>query len=78
LKFRFWNDAVVAAAWSKETPKEHKPLIVYAASKVEGEREAWKCVKENQPGFIFNTILPNMNVRAVVHIDGVKAALTQT
>jgi len=36
---------------------------VYAASKTEGEREAWNWVKKTQPGFVLNTVLPNMNVR---------------
>jgi nucleoside-diphosphate-sugar epimerase len=57
-----WNDAAVEAAWSKDTPAEQKPYNVYAASKTESERAAWKWFKERKPGFAFNTILPNMNV----------------
>jgi nucleoside-diphosphate-sugar epimerase len=54
----------VATAWSRHTPPD--PVMVYAASKTEGERTAWKWVKENQPGFVFNTVLPNWLVNALL------------
>lgn len=57
-----WNDAAVEAAWSSETPQESRGFQVYAASKVQGEKEAWKWVEENKPGFTFNTVLPPFNV----------------
>lgn len=53
-----WNDSAVKAAWSPRS----NGYIVYAASKVEGEREAWKWVEKNKPGFVFNSILPGTNV----------------
>lgn len=56
------------AAWDEATPAENKPFHVYAASKTEGERAAWKWVKENQPGFTFNSVLPNLGVRQM-HIE---------
>lgn len=34
---------------------------VHAASKVLGEQAAWKFVQDEKPGFVLNTILPNMN-----------------
>ncbi|CAH0040459.1 unnamed protein product [Clonostachys rhizophaga] len=52
-----WNDAAVAAAWSEHTPPG--PVTVYAASKTEGERAAWKWVEESRPGIVFNAVLPN-------------------
>jgi hypothetical protein len=58
-----WNEATVKAAWDPNTPAELKPPSVYGASKTEGERAAWKWIKENKPGFVFNAILPNFNVR---------------
>lgn len=57
-----WNDFAVKAAWSKDTPEDQKPFLVYAASKTEGERAAWKWVKEERRGFNLNTVLPNMSV----------------
>jgi hypothetical protein len=39
------------------------PAFVYAASKTEAERQAWQWVAENKPSFVFNTVLPNVNVR---------------
>jgi hypothetical protein len=59
-----WNNESIEAATSETAPAEQMPYIVYAASKAEGERQAWKWVQENGPGFKFNTVLPNMNVSA--------------
>ncbi|KAK4139575.1 cinnamoyl-CoA reductase [Dichotomopilus funicola] len=39
------------AAWSDSTPPEAKGFSNYAASKTEGEREAWKWIKKNKPGW---------------------------
>ena len=52
----------MTAAWSDETPEPSKGYFVYAAAKTEGERAAWKWNEEANPGFVFNTILPNTNV----------------
>lgn len=52
----------MAAAWDETTPAEIKGYIVYAASKVEAERAAWKFVEAQKPGFVLNTIIPNFNV----------------
>jgi hypothetical protein len=41
---------------------EMRPFAVYAASKVEGEKAAWKWVQTKQPGFVLNTVLPSFNV----------------
>lgn len=67
-----WNDSAVAAAWNKDTPAEKKSMAVYSASKTEGERAAWKWVKENQPGFTFNAVLPNLNVRMIPHSNSLR------
>lgn len=49
-------------AYSKDIPEEERPFTVYAASKTEGERAAWKFVTENNPSFTLNTVLPNVTV----------------
>ncbi|KMU82206.1 aldehyde reductase II, partial [Coccidioides immitis H538.4] len=56
-----WNDEAVKAAWDENSPAELMPMIVYGASKAEGERAAWNWVKENKPNFSFNSVLPNVN-----------------
>lgn len=58
-----YDDTAVKLAWDDSTPANTKPLLVYAASKTEAERESWKWMQENKPGFVFNTILPSFNVR---------------
>ncbi|KFX88787.1 hypothetical protein V490_07397 [Pseudogymnoascus sp. VKM F-3557] len=51
-----WNDAAIKAAWDENTPADSKALMIYAASKTEGERAAFNWVKKNKPGFVFNSI----------------------
>ncbi|KAH8698927.1 cinnamoyl-CoA reductase [Talaromyces proteolyticus] len=62
-----WNDAAVKAAWDENTPANAKPLAVYAASKTEGERAAWKWVENKKPYFVFNTVLPNYTLGTILH-----------
>ncbi|KIW66542.1 hypothetical protein PV04_05866 [Phialophora macrospora] len=61
-----WNEAAVEAAWSSDTPPDARGFLVYAASKVQGGKEAWKWVEENKPGFAFNTVLPPFNVGTIL------------
>ncbi|KAK2805861.1 hypothetical protein FQN51_008635 [Onygenales sp. PD_10] len=65
-----WNEKVVRAAWAPP-PYEglQRRLDVYAASKTQGEKAAWKWVIEQQPGFVLNTVLPNVNVGAMVSVE---------
>ncbi|EGE80807.1 aldehyde reductase II [Blastomyces dermatitidis ATCC 18188] len=62
-----WNDEIVHAAWAPP-PYEgwQRRHNVYAASKTEGEKVAWKWMRENQPGFVLNTVLPNANFGEVL------------
>ncbi|KAH8900824.1 NAD(P)-binding protein [Thozetella sp. PMI_491] len=61
-----WNDEAVRLAWSDSAPEEQKGYVVYAASKTEGERAAWKWVSEEKPDFVLNTVLPNCNVGRIL------------
>jgi hypothetical protein len=36
--------------------------MLHCASKTEAERTAWKFMEEKRPGFVLNTILPDVNV----------------
>ncbi|KAH8799742.1 hypothetical protein F5884DRAFT_847965 [Xylogone sp. PMI_703] len=56
-----WNFESIQAAWNNGVPPEQMPFTVYAASKTEAERWAWKWVKDNQPTFTFNVVLPSLN-----------------
>ncbi|KAJ5762070.1 NAD(P)-binding protein [Penicillium nucicola] len=62
-----WNEVSVKAAWDSSTPAETKGYHVYAAAKVEQERSAWEWVKEQQPNFEFNVVLPNNNYGRILH-----------
>ncbi|CRG91954.1 Aldehyde reductase 2 [Talaromyces islandicus] len=62
-----WNESAVKVAWDTaiSDPSVKSPNV-YAASKVESEKAAWKWVAENQPTFTFNTVLPNLNVGKIL------------
>lgn len=57
-----WNDEAIKQAYNPDAPEQMKGLFVYAASKAEGEKAAWKWVEKNKPGFQFNTVLPDFTV----------------
>ncbi|KAL2194438.1 hypothetical protein P885DRAFT_42573 [Corynascus similis CBS 632.67] len=50
-----WNDGVSQAAWAPPPYQAERGFAVYAASKMEAEREAWKWYREHKPHFVFNT-----------------------
>ncbi|KAH8693752.1 hypothetical protein BGW36DRAFT_383640 [Talaromyces proteolyticus] len=64
-----YNDSAVKSAWDDNTAPELKPFYNYAASKTESERESWKWVNENKPGFIFNSVLPGFNMGTILHSE---------
>ncbi|KAL8991716.1 MAG: hypothetical protein Q9169_007718, partial [Polycauliona sp. 2 TL-2023] len=61
-----WNDAAVAKAWDPPPYNPDRAFTVYAASKTEAERECWKYVREQKPGFVLNAVLPNLNMGAIL------------
>ncbi|KAJ5281546.1 hypothetical protein N7478_006918 [Penicillium angulare] len=62
-----WNYGAVNAAWEIHTPVENKHWMVYAASKTEVERAAWKWMKEYSPSFVLNSVLPDTNIGPILH-----------
>ena len=56
-----WNDEDVEKAWRPPPYEQERAWAVYGASKTQAEQEIWKFVKEHKPGFVLNTVLPNMN-----------------
>ncbi|KAF0324080.1 aldehyde reductase ii [Colletotrichum asianum] len=62
-----YNERAIKAAWDSNTPAHRMPFMVYAASKAEGEKAAWKWVEEHKPGYVFNTILPNFTSGEIMH-----------
>jgi nucleoside-diphosphate-sugar epimerase len=65
-----WNETAVQAAWAPP-PYEglQRRLDVYSASKTQGEQAAWKFMKDNKPGFVLNTILPNANMGNILSVE---------
>ncbi|KAI8312030.1 Aldehyde reductase 2 [Colletotrichum sp. SAR11_59] len=62
-----YNERAIKAAWDPNTPAHRMPFMVYAASKAEGEKAAWKWLEEHKPGYVFNTILPNFTSGEIMH-----------
>lgn len=62
-----WNEAASKLAWAPAPYTPDRALPVYAASKVEAERAAWKFVEEDKPGFEFSTVLPAGNFGPALH-----------
>ncbi|KAL1618927.1 hypothetical protein SLS56_010344 [Neofusicoccum ribis] len=56
-----WNELAIEDAYREPPYEPERAYPVYAASKTLAEKEAWKFVQENKPGFILNTVLPNIN-----------------
>lgn len=58
-----WNEEAIKDAWAPPPYEgEQRKLDVYSASKTEGEKAAWKFMRDNKPGFVLNTVLPNCNM----------------
>lgn len=69
-----WNETALKAAHEPFTPTEQTDMAtyvgrgmnVYAARKLATERAGFDFVKEKQPGFTFNTVVPNLNIGTIV------------
>jgi len=51
-----FNDSALEQAKIAEEPRQ-KGMLIYAAMKSETEKEMWKWVKENKPGFVMNSVV---------------------
>ncbi|KUJ16771.1 NAD(P)-binding protein [Mollisia scopiformis] len=61
-----WNDVQVKEAWAPPPYEPERAFVVYSASKTEGEQALWKFVKDQKPGFVTNSILPNLNLGKIL------------
>ncbi|KAI8937046.1 hypothetical protein NX059_006265 [Plenodomus lindquistii] len=59
-----YNEAAIEAV--TKDPTMQNGLHIYAALKTATEKAAWKWVEENNPSFVFNTVLPNANFGSVL------------
>lgn len=57
-----YNEEMVKLAWDPTFEHPAKKFFVYAAAKAQSEQAAWKYVKEQNPSFNLNTVLPNCNL----------------
>ncbi|PQE31223.1 aldehyde reductase ii protein [Rutstroemia sp. NJR-2017a WRK4] len=56
-----WNEEDVKAAHAPPPYEPSRAWAVYGASKTEAEQALWKFVKEKNPGFVANAVLPDTN-----------------
>ncbi|KNG50440.1 aldehyde reductase ii [Stemphylium lycopersici] len=61
-----WNDDILEEAWAPPPYESSRAYAVYAASKVVCERAGWDFVRDEKPGFTFNTVLPNYTTGIVL------------
>ncbi|KAL9109853.1 MAG: hypothetical protein Q9227_005556 [Pyrenula ochraceoflavens] len=62
-----WNTSAIEDAWAPP-PYEgsERSWAAYSASKTQAEQEVWKFVKEQNPHFTANCVLPNSNLGAIL------------
>ena len=56
-----WNTEDIEQAWKPPPYESDRIWAVYGASKTQAEQSVWEYVKERNPSFTVNTILPNAN-----------------
>jgi nucleoside-diphosphate-sugar epimerase len=64
-----WNEEAIKEAWAPPPYQPERRLAVYAASKVEAEQSIWKFVKDQNPHFVVNTVIPDHNLGLVLDKD---------
>lgn len=68
-----FNDEAVEVAWRQKGEsigESPNGMVVYAASKTEGEKAFWRFIREEKPGFVGNSILPYFNIGTVIKGQG--------
>ena len=65
-----WCQEALDEAWKPPPYTPERAFFTYAASKVAGEKALWDFVKENEPGFIANAVLPSFNAGRILTSGG--------
>jgi len=55
-----WNEAALDIAWAPPPYGPERAIPVYMASKVAAEREVWRFVRDERPGFVVNVVSPQV------------------
>ncbi|KAF2828748.1 NAD(P)-binding protein [Ophiobolus disseminans] len=56
-----YNEEYISLAWDPAFTHPAKYFFVYGAAKAQAEKAAWQFVKDENPHYVLNTILPNAN-----------------
>lgn len=65
-----WARDAIKRAWAPPPYTAERAGDVYAASKAEAEMAMWEFVKTEKPGFVVNSILPNVNMGRILSSPG--------
>lgn len=49
-----WNETAIRQAWAPPPYDQSRGFIVYAASKAQSEKDAWKWYEDHNPQFVLN------------------------
>jgi len=60
-----WNEQAIRDAYATDTPASNG-MSIFMAGKTIAEKESWKFVRERQPHFTFNTVLPETTFGAIL------------
>ncbi|RDW71742.1 hypothetical protein BP5796_07776 [Coleophoma crateriformis] len=68
-----WDEEAIAMAYDLPDgiPESFKGYIVLAASRTEAEKAAWKFMKEHNPGFVFNAVLPDTTLGKILDPENI-------
>ena len=61
-----WNEEDFEEAWKDPPYTPDRAWAVYGASKMQAEQAIWKFVKERKPGFVVNTVLPDVTMGEIL------------
>lgn len=64
-----YNTRAVEQAWAPPPYGPDRIMPVYAASKVQQEKEVWRFVEEQKPHFVVNTVLPDFVNGKILNVE---------
>jgi nucleoside-diphosphate-sugar epimerase len=62
-----WNEGAVERAWAPPPYLPERGVDTYSASKVQAEKEFFRYLREENPQFVGNTVLPSSAMGPVLH-----------
>ncbi|KAK3109926.1 hypothetical protein LTR53_016321 [Teratosphaeriaceae sp. CCFEE 6253] len=64
-----WATKMIEIAWAPPPYEQSRMFPVYAASKAQAEQAMWKFVREQQPHFVANSVLPDFITGLPINVE---------